>query len=506
MRFHDLFFLAAFTACPLQLPAEPIPLVHAHAHNDYEHERPLFDALDHGFCSVEADIFLTDGKLLVAHDPDKLNPERSLESLYLDPLRERVKKNGGRVYPGGPEFTLLIDLKTSWTNTWPVLRRVLEKYSDVLTVFRDGKKETNAITIIITGDGAKEMFAGEKVRFAAYDGKFSDLDSTTSPDLIPWISAEWPAYFSKENAAPLPDDALQRLKKIVTQAHQHGRKLRFWAAPDNPAFWKMLLENDIDLINTDHLAEVETFFRDRKTSSSEKRFELSRADYEDRVEAAWTAQIIACLMGFQFEHKVASTTWVDQYPKNYDTAPVDDDWYYEMCAIRGFENYGVEMTVKQLGEQWKKNSCGSWGSSEQARLLLERGLDAPDTGHPRYNKFWFSIGSQFSADVYGLLAPGQPNLAGKLARNFGHLNGYAEGTDGAVFMATMVSLAFVESDPKVIVKKAAQMIHPDSPYRKCLDEIISMAEAGKSAREIADWIEDRWHIEYPWTNNAVPNG
>ncbi|MDQ6632681.1 MAG: ADP-ribosylglycohydrolase family protein, partial [Verrucomicrobiota bacterium] len=99
-----------------------------------------------------------------------------------------------------------------------------------------------------------------------------------------------------------------------------------------------------------------------------------------------------------------------------------------------------------------------------------------------------------------------PNLAGKLARNFGHVNGFAEGTDGAVFMAGMVSLAFSETDPKTIVRKAAKLIHPDSPYRKMLDEIIAMADSGKSAQEIADAIEDRWHIEYPWTNNAIPNG
>jgi hypothetical protein len=240
--------------------------------------------------------------------------------------------------------------------------------------------------------------------------------------------------------------------------------------------------------------------------SGPKVFQLSRAEYEDRVEAVWNAQIIACLMGFQFEHKVASTTWVDQYPNKIEAAPVDDDWYYEMCAIRAFENYGIDMTVEQLGEQWKKNSCGSWGSSEQTRLLLERGIKAPDSGHPRYNKFWFSIGPQFSANVYGLLAPGMPNLAAKMAREFGHVNGYAEATDAAAFMASMVSLAFTERDPHVIVKKSAQIVHTDSPFRKCLDMIIAMAEAGKSAQEIANAIEDRWHIEYPWTNNAVPNG
>ena len=43
-------------------------LTNAHAHNDYEHTHPLADALEQGFCSIEADIHLVNGKLLVAHD------------------------------------------------------------------------------------------------------------------------------------------------------------------------------------------------------------------------------------------------------------------------------------------------------------------------------------------------------------------------------------------------------------------------------------------------------
>jgi hypothetical protein len=233
---------------------------------------------------------------------------------------------------------------------------------------------------------------------------------------------------------------------------------------------------------------------------------LTRARYRDRVEAIWTAQIIAVLLDWPFEHQTASTMWIDNFPKVYKTAPVDDDWYYEMVAIRAFEKYGPRMTVEQLGKQWKENACGSWGSSEQARLLLARGIQPPLTGHPRYNKLWFTIGPQFSSDVYGALAPGMPNLAGRLAREYGHINGYGEGTDGAVFMAAMVSLAFAERDPRGIVRGAAQLIHPESPYRKCLDLVISMAEQGKTFEEIVAAVEDRWHIEYPATNNAVSNG
>src|SRR2546428_11798777 len=196
---------------------------------------------------------------------------------------------------------------------------------------------------------------------------------------------------------------------------------------------------------------------------------LTRDEYEDRVRAVWTAQIIAVLLAWPHEHQVASSVWLENFPKPYKAAPVDDDWYYEMCAVRAFERYGIHLTVEQLGWQWLENHCGSWGSSEQARLNLERGIKAPDCGNPHYNKLWFTIGPQFSSDVYGALAPGMVNVAAKMAREYGHINGYAEGTDGAVFMASMISLAFAEPDPKMIGRKAARMLHPDSPYRQCLD-------------------------------------
>ncbi|MGO4759075.1 hypothetical protein AB4212_62455, partial [Streptomyces sp. 2MCAF27] len=102
------------------------PLARAHAHNDYEHPHPLTDALSHGFGSVEADIWLVDGQLLVAHDAEDLDPTRTLESLYLDPLARRVKQHGGRVYRGHDlTLQLLIDIKTAGEPTYLELAKRL---------------------------------------------------------------------------------------------------------------------------------------------------------------------------------------------------------------------------------------------------------------------------------------------------------------------------------------------------------------------------------------------
>jgi hypothetical protein len=240
---------------------------------------------------------------------------------------------------------------------------------------------------------------------------------------------------------------------------------------------------------------------------------LSLADYEDRVHAVWAGQVIGMLLAFPFEHRVGLVGRVEDFrepitwkPLDADVARVDDDWYYEIVALRAFEKYGPELSVQQLGQQWIADRAGTWGSSAETRRLLAAGVQPPDTGHPRYNPLWYTIGPQFSADIYGALAPGMPNVAGQLARRYGHINGYAEGVDGGVFVATMVSLAFRESDPRVVVRQAATMIHPSSPYRQCLDQMMALADNGARFEEVCRQIADRWHLEYPATNNAVANG
>ncbi len=239
--------------------------------------------------------------------------------------------------------------------------------------------------------------------------------------------------------------------------------------------------------------------------------EISRGDYEDRVAAIWNGQIIATLLGFPFEHRAAAVRSIVGEPIMYKgerltVAPIDDDWYYEMVAIRAFEKHGINLTADQLGEFWVEYACGSFGSSQIALAHLQKGIKGSETGHPRHNKFWYSIGPQFSGDVWGALAPGLPNVAARLARQFGHINGYAEGTDGGVFVATMISLGFVESDVRAIVREAVTVLHPESPFRQGIELVIERAEAGDSFAEVIEAVESRWHLAYPATNNAVANG
>jgi hypothetical protein len=254
-----------FLLCLVAPPALPvIPLRHAHAHNDYAHRRPLLDALDRGFCSVEADVFLVRGELLVGHTWLDLRTNRTLEKLYLEPLRRRAEAGKGHIFPGGPPFFLLIDVKTDAGPTYQALDRLLARHAGILSTVADGKLQPRAVTVVVSGNCDRDAIRAQKVRHAAIDGRPADLSSNAPAHLIPWVSASWSSQFRWRGQGEIPKKEREEIRDMVRQAHAHGRLVRFWATPERPALWRELRAAGVDLISTDRLDDLRRFLRAEK--------------------------------------------------------------------------------------------------------------------------------------------------------------------------------------------------------------------------------------------------
>jgi hypothetical protein len=256
---------ATALVCRSQEAERIVPLPHAHAHNDYFHKRALLDALDQGFCTVEADVFLVKGELLVAHTIFQVRAERTLESLYLMPLRERVKENGGKVFKDGPVFWLLVDVKTEANSTYQALDKMLASYGDVLSVVKDAKFHEKAITVVVSGNRATADLAAQKVRYAGIDGRAADLDSAKPAHLMPWISENWTTLFQWRGDGPMPEKEKTKLREFVRKAHNSDRLVRFWATPERVELWRELRAAGVDLINADRLAELRSFLSENSS-------------------------------------------------------------------------------------------------------------------------------------------------------------------------------------------------------------------------------------------------
>ena len=258
MKLKAVSVLIAATGLICGARGEFKPLLNTHSHNDYEQKRPLAEALDQGFCSVEADIYLIDGQLLVAHNREDVRPERTLQKMYLDPLRARIRERGG-IYPGDPFFILLIDVKSEAGPTYLALEKVLENYRDVLSQFTDSDWRTNKINVVISGNRAVSILAGEKERLAAVDGLLKDLPRNPPVTLIPEVSEPWGRHFRWRGGSPMPDEERTKLREMVAQVHAQHRKLRFWDTPDRADLWQELLDAQVDLIGADHLKDLHDF-------------------------------------------------------------------------------------------------------------------------------------------------------------------------------------------------------------------------------------------------------
>ncbi|WP_454852700.1 phosphatidylinositol-specific phospholipase C/glycerophosphodiester phosphodiesterase family protein [Promicromonospora soli] len=241
----------------------------AHAHNDYEHERPLYDALSHGFTSVEADVWLVDGELLVAHDLVDVDPAKTLESLYLDPLEDLTRGRDRSVYPGWDgSLQLLIDIKSDGESTYAAVHEALAEHARMMTRSVHGRVRTGPVTAVISGNRPLDTMRAQPVRYAFYDGRSGDLGSGLPASLMPLVSDNWTKLFTWQGEGAMPAAERERLHAFVDQAHAAGYRVRFWATPDQPgaareAMWTELADAGVDHINTDDLAGLDAFLTAR---------------------------------------------------------------------------------------------------------------------------------------------------------------------------------------------------------------------------------------------------
>ncbi len=229
------------------------PHPQAHAHNDYEHIRPLKDALQNGFISVEADVYLEGGELLVSHEKP-LKTASTLQKLYFAPLDSLIKVNHGRIYPGyEKQFYLMIDCKTE-AGTYQAIRKAVSAYPALLC-----SAARCPVQIFLSGNRPVDEMIRDGYNGLGIDGRPDDIGKGYSSEMMPVISDHFGNWSSWKGTIPPSNEDLKKIKDLAHRVHAEGKKLRLWAIPDREVAWKALAEAGVDFINTDHLTGLHQF-------------------------------------------------------------------------------------------------------------------------------------------------------------------------------------------------------------------------------------------------------
>jgi hypothetical protein len=230
------------------------PLRRAFAHNDFHQPRPLYDALEHGFTAIEADVFLVDGELRLAHGQRDLAGAPTLAQVYLDPLADLVARRG-HVYPDRP-MVLLVDVKSDAGPTYAAIHALLDGYEGLCTQFRHDGTLTGPVEVVVSGHTDLAQMEAQLVRYATADARVPHLEETLSP-VVSMVSAKWTRHFTWLGDGPMHEREQAELKRLVTTIHETGCTARFWGTDER--LWPELLAADVDLIIADDLAGLREF-------------------------------------------------------------------------------------------------------------------------------------------------------------------------------------------------------------------------------------------------------
>jgi alkaline phosphatase len=254
---NSFFSLALLTISSLGMAQERLYTPkNAHAHNDYEHPIPFLTAYYRNFGSIEADVYERNGQLLVSHEEKDIVPERSLEALYLQPLKKIIRKNGGTAYKNSRDtLQLLIDFKTVGIPTIKALVAILDKYPEI--------SKNPTVMVVISGDQPAPSLWSQYPAYIHFDGKRSLRYTPVQALRIPLYSEDIKAFTTWNGKGIIVKAEKDHIQHWIDSVHTAGKKIRIWGAADNVNTWKTQMNMGADYIGTDKVEILSDFLTNR---------------------------------------------------------------------------------------------------------------------------------------------------------------------------------------------------------------------------------------------------
>jgi alkaline phosphatase len=235
---------------------ERYSVANTHSHNDYEQAIPFWLAWQAGFGSIEADIWLQEGRVLVGHSREEIKAGRTLEEYYIKPLLSCLQKNNGHPYSDTTRrLQMLIDVKADSVAALAALVALLDKYPAL--------EQCPYIKWVISGNRPAPALYTSYPSFIAFDGILGRSYSPEALSRIVMMSDDLRRLTRWNGQTELPEADRRSIEAAIKEAHAQHLPVRFWDAPDTPNAWRQLMELHADYINTDHIRELAAFLNER---------------------------------------------------------------------------------------------------------------------------------------------------------------------------------------------------------------------------------------------------
>lgn len=252
-----------------------------------------------------------------------------------------------------------------------------------------------------------------------------------------------------------------------------------------------------------------------------------KTEYIEKIYAGWLAKII----GIRFGAPVEGWTYdkirnifgekLDHYPADYINFAADDDSNGPLFFLRSVEDSkkGYDVQARDVAEALLNYApfehgffwWGGFGISTEhtAYLNLRNGIPAPRSGSIEQNGSTMAeqIGGQIFIDTWGLVNPGNPDKAARMAKEAASVTHGGNGVYGGIFVAVCISHAFEETDITKIIEKGLEYIPEDCEYARIVRIVMDYHTSHpEDFRECYHFIHDNYgYDKYPGNCHIIPN-
>ena len=254
---------------------------------------------------------------------------------------------------------------------------------------------------------------------------------------------------------------------------------------------------------------------------------MMKQEYLEKIYAGWLAKIVGIRLGAAIEgwtYEKIKNVFGDlrRYPVDYKKLfAADDDSNGPLFFLRALEDSSVDfdLQAQDVGEALLNYApfehgffwWGGYGTSTEhtAYLNLRNGITAPRSGSIEQNGSTVAeqIGGQIFIDTWGLVTPGNPDLAAKLAAKAASVTHGGNGIYGGVFVAACISAAFEEQNIRALIEKGLSYIPADCEYTRVVRAVMAFYDAHPDDwRSCYDYIFANFGYDrYPGNCHIIPN-
>ncbi|HJO92306.1 MAG TPA: ADP-ribosylglycohydrolase family protein [Victivallales bacterium] len=217
-------------------------------------------------------------------------------------------------------------------------------------------------------------------------------------------------------------------------------------------------------------------------------------NYLEKIYAGFLAKSIGVRLGAPVEPSFWTYDTIKNlygdiqgYVKDFKNFAADDDTNGPIFFIRAINDYGKKkkITSEDIGNTWLNYTSeghgmfwwGGYGISTEhtAYLNLKNGVKAPMSGSIRQNGETIAeqIGGQIFIDSWGLVCPGNVELASEYAEMAAKVSHDGDGMHGGKFIAGCIAKAFVTDDILEIIEAGLSVVPENSEFLRVNNAVMN---------------------------------